>query len=123
MLTQTKMQVSPGSIRIAKYFPLLLGPLLFVLVTGSGIFQVDEKILKVFGVTVWMLTWWITEIIPVPATALLPLIVFPALGILDMNSAAMNYANPTIFLYMSGFILALAMEKHLLHLRIALHII
>jgi sodium-dependent dicarboxylate transporter 2/3/5 len=69
-----------------------------------------------------MAVWWMTEAIPIPATALLPLALFPTLGILDMPAAAAPYANEIIFLFMGGFIIAMAMERWGLHRRIALGI-
>jgi len=69
-----------------------------------------------------MAVWWMTEAIPIPATALLPLALFPTLGILDMPGASAPYANELIFLFMGGFIIALAMERWGLHRRIALGI-
>jgi solute carrier family 13 (sodium-dependent dicarboxylate transporter), member 2/3/5 len=75
------------------------------------------------AVALLMATWWITEIIPISATALLPLVLFPMLGIADIGPAAQPYANPMIFLFMGGFILAIAMQKWGLHRRVALNII
>lgn len=69
-----------------------------------------------------MAVWWMTEAIPIPATALLPLALFPLLGVLDMPTAAAPYANELIFLFMGGFLLAAAMEKWGLHKRVALGI-
>jgi sodium-dependent dicarboxylate transporter 2/3/5 len=69
-----------------------------------------------------MAIWWMTEAIPIPATALLPLGLFPLLGVLDMPTAAAPYANELIFLFMGGFLLAAAMEKCSLHKRVALGI-
>lgn len=70
-----------------------------------------------------MAVWWITEAIPIPATSLLPLVLFPALGVFKIDAAAAPYANPLIFLFMGGFMLALAMERWNLHRRIALAIV
>ncbi len=70
-----------------------------------------------------MATWWITEAIPIPVTSLLPLILFPLLGLGSIGDAATPYANPLIFLYMGGFMIALAMQRWGLHRRIALNII
>ena len=69
-----------------------------------------------------MAIWWMTEAIPIPATALLPLALFPLLGVLDMPTAAAPYANELIFLFMGGFLLAAAMERWGLHKRVALGI-
>lgn len=66
---------------------------------------------------------WVTEALPLPATALLPLVLFPLFGILPVREAAAPYASPPIFLFMGGFMVALAMEKWGLHRRIALHIV
>lgn len=74
------------------------------------------------AVAVLMAVWWMTEAIPIPATALLPLPLFPLLGVLEMSSAAAPYANPLIFLFMGGFLIAVAMERWGLHRRIALGI-
>ena len=70
-----------------------------------------------------MAIWWITEAVPVYATGLLPLALFPLLGILDMKAAAAPYANPLIFLFLGGFMIALAMQRWGLHRRIALSVL
>lgn len=72
------------------------------------------------AVVVLVAVWWMTEAIPLSATALVPLVAFPLLGILGMEQAAAPYAAPTVFLFMGGFMLALAMQKWNLHKRIAL---
>ncbi len=70
-----------------------------------------------------MICWWISEAAPVAVTALLPLVLFPALGVMNMTESAIPYANSSIFLFMGGFMIALALEKHKLHERIALNLI
>jgi len=77
----------------------------------------------VLALGAWMIIWWISEAVPIPVTALLPLVSFPALGVMNMKTAAAPYANPIIFLFLGGFIIALALEKHRLHERIALNLI
>jgi sodium-dependent dicarboxylate transporter 2/3/5 len=72
------------------------------------------------ALAVLMATWWITEAIPVYATGLLPLALLPLLGIADMRAAAVPYANPVIFLFLGGFLIALTIQRWNLHQRIAL---
>ena len=77
----------------------------------------------VAAVAVLMGIWWMTEAIALPATALLPMVLFPILGVDTFKSAVTPYASDTIFLFMGGFVLALAMQKWNLHIRIALGIV
>ena len=70
-----------------------------------------------------MAVWWLTEALPISATALVPLVAFPALGILAPAQAAAPYANPVVFLFLGGFLLALALQRWGLHRRIALGIV
>lgn len=75
------------------------------------------------AVTALMAIWWISEAIPIYATALVPIILFPFLGITDIGGATTPYANPIIYLFLGGFFLAIAMERWQLHRRIALSIV
>ena len=75
------------------------------------------------GVAAAMAILWVTEAIPIPATALLPLVLFPLLGVASAKDAAAPYANPVIYLFMGGFFLALSCQRWRLHQRMALHII
>jgi sodium-dependent dicarboxylate transporter 2/3/5 len=70
-----------------------------------------------------MASWWITEALPIAATALVPLVLFPVCGVADIGDAASPYANPLIFLFMGGFIIAQGMQAWGLHRRIALGIV
>jgi sodium-dependent dicarboxylate transporter 2/3/5 len=81
------------------------------------------QVTRMAAVAVLMATWWIADAIPLAATALLPLILFPLLGIMSGKATATTYVNNIIFLFVGGFIIALAMEKWDLHRRIALWII
>jgi len=73
------------------------------------------------GGMMWLMaTWWSTEAIPIPATALLPILLVPALGLGSIGQATAPYANPIIFLFLGGFTLGLAMQRWNLHRRIAL---
>lgn len=70
-----------------------------------------------------MLLWWFTEVIPLAATALLPLLTFGGFGILDSSDLANAYSHPLIFLFLAGFLLARGVEQHQLHRRFALAIL
>jgi len=74
------------------------------------------------GLGLMMAVFWSAEILPIPVTALLPLVVAPLLGLADLDKAAAQYAHPVIYLFMGGFALGLAMERWNLHKRIALNI-
>lgn len=78
---------------------------------------------RVAAVGLLMAFWWVTEVLPVAATALLPLVLFPLLGIAGLRTAAAPYADPVIFLFLGGLVLGLALQRWGLHLRIALRII
>jgi sodium-dependent dicarboxylate transporter 2/3/5 len=107
-----------------KRIGLFLGPLLFLLfyfIIPAGF--ISPNAFKVFALASWVICWWVTEAIPFPVTALLPLILFPLIGVMPISQSVLPYANPIIFLFMGGFFLALALEKHRLHERIALNLI
>jgi len=72
------------------------------------------------GLALFMATWWATEAIPIPATALLPLAIGPAIGVGEFQDLAYGYADDIIFLFLGGFLIGLAMQRWNLHRRIAL---
>jgi sodium-dependent dicarboxylate transporter 2/3/5 len=103
---------------------LILGPALFVIVLLFFNFDPENPILtRMAAVADLMAVWWITDAIPLFATALLPMLLYPLLGIMKSSDTAPIYFNSTIFLFIGGFMIALTMEKWNLHKRIALFII
>ena len=103
---------------------LILGPVLFFVVLLFFDFVPEKPIItSMAAVAILMAVWWITEAIPLFATALLPMLLYPLLGIMESNDTAPVYFNSTIFLFLGGFMIALTMEKWKLHRRIALFII
>ena len=109
--------------RNSKKFGLFLGPILFFLIQFLPITLVSDKGDAVIAVALWMVVWWITETVHIAVTALLPLILFPLLKVMEIVDVGANYGSPIIFLFFGGFVLALALEKVNLHKRIALTII
>ncbi len=103
-------------------FPMglaLFGALLF-LPTPEGL-SVEGK--RAAAVAILMAVWWISECLPIAVTALAPLALYPLLSILSAAETSKRYADPTIFLFMGGFMIALAMQKWSLHKRLALYVI
>ncbi|NND06729.1 MAG: SLC13/DASS family transporter [Saprospiraceae bacterium] len=103
---------------------LILGPLFFAVILfffhPQGLSKEANAIL---ASTAWIAIWWITEAIPIMVTALLPIVLFPLTGGLNLPSTTASFGHKFIFLYMGGFIIAIAIEKWGLHRRIALNII
>jgi len=105
-----------------KRIGFFLGPLSFIVLLAMGVGSEDHS-LRVVAVALWMLIWWITEPIPIYITAMLPMVFFPALDIMGVKETFEPYANPIIFLFLGGFIIALAMEERKLHERIAFSLV
>ncbi len=129
-MTASPESSSSESSRSLRWWGLFSGPVLALLVylvlpstyrdhagslvpfTGAG--------RATLAMMVWMAAWWLTEAIDIPATALLPLVCFPLLGIADMKTVAAPYAHPLIYLFLGGFLIARAMQYWGLGERIAL---
>jgi sodium-dependent dicarboxylate transporter 2/3/5 len=103
---------------------LFLGPLLFALLLLLPLpAGMSPEAMRVAAVAVLMAVWWTTEAIPIPATALLPIFLFPVLGVMKGSAVTLAYANHLIYLFMGGFLIAVTVEKWNLHRRIALYTI
>ena len=101
-----------------------LGPLLCLLILVlPGTESLPAEAQKMAAIAVLMAIWWICESVPIPVTSLLPIVLFPCLDIMHTKQATAYYASHTIFLFMGGFIIALAMQRWNLHRRVALQIV
>jgi len=103
---------------------LLLGPILAAgMITAGGPDNLSEAGWTTAAIGILMAVWWATEAVPIAVTALLPLVCFPLLGITNMQDTAAPYANKVIYLFLGGFVVALAMQRWDLHRRIALNVL
>lgn len=104
------------------YRGLLSGILFFLAVLLLPIPEgMSPEALRVAAVAVLMATWWVTEAAPMAVTALLPVVLFPLLGIMSTANTTVAYANHLVFLFMGGFLIGATMQKWNLHRRIAMH--
>ncbi len=103
---------------------LILGPILFIIMLLVPPPQgMDLPAWRIAASTVLMAIWWITEAIPIPATALLPILLYPVLGVFPISQVTAAYGNHIIYLFIGGFFMAVSMEHWGLHRRIALKLI
>jgi sodium-dependent dicarboxylate transporter 2/3/5 len=102
---------------------LALGPALFLLIQFSSIEGLNPAAQAVLATTAWVAVWWITEAMPMAATALLPVVLFPITGGLDLDTTTTTYFSPIVVLFLGGFVIAIAIERWNLHQRIAMNII
>lgn len=102
---------------------LLAAPLVLLLAFSPPLFGLSLAGTRVACLALLMGVLWVTEAVPIAATSLLPMVVLPLLGVSTIRQSAAPYADPIIYLFMGGFLLALAMERWKLHQRIALAII
>ena len=100
-----------------------LGIILSLLVYFFMPAELDHNLRATAGVAVLMAVWWMSEAIPIAVTALLPLALFPILNLAEIKDFSGKYTDPTIFLFMGGFLLALAMQRWNLHKRVALWVL
>lgn len=111
---------APGGRRA--WWKLALGPGLAVVVLlldpGSS-----PTVGRMAAVAVWMAAWWVTEAVPIPVTALLPLVLMPVAGILPVSEVAPQYGRSTVYLFLGGFLLALGLQASGVHRRMALFIV
>jgi sodium-dependent dicarboxylate transporter 2/3/5 len=108
---------------VGRLVALAAGPLILLVITWLAPAGLTPAGARVLGVAAWMTVWWLTGPVPLGATALLPLVLFPVLGVASPREAATPYANEFIFLFLAGFMLAAALERWNAHARVAYTIV
>lgn len=106
-----------------KKIGLYCGILLAVCCIIINPFELSYRANQVLSIAILMILWWVFEAVPMAVVALIPIILFPSFGIAPVEKVVKNYADPVVFLFMGGFMIALAIEKWNLHKRMALGII
>lgn len=107
-----------------RLFSFLLGPALAALMLAvSPPGGMPGMAWRTAALGLLMAVWWVTEAVPIAATALLPMALLPVLGVMNIGDAAAPYANPVIYLFFGGFVLAAAFERSGLHRRLALRLL
>jgi len=123
-LIVTDPEAQAGSYGVRQWSGWILGPAaLLITLFAAPPSGLSVEGWRTAGAAALMAVFWIAESIPIPATALLPLVLFPALGLGDIRDTASPYANPIIFLFLGGFVIALAMQRWNLHRRVAINLI
>jgi sodium-dependent dicarboxylate transporter 2/3/5 len=107
------------------HIPLIISGIVifFGIIFGVDLYPGKPEITYTFAIAILMAFWWVSEALPIGVTSFLPLILFPLLGVLNGRTVADAYINDVIFLFIGGFLMALAMEKWDLHKRIALKVL
>ncbi len=107
-----------------KLASLIIAPLISLsLILFGDLAPENPGVTYTLAIAILMAIWWITEAVPLAATALLPVVLFPLLGVVDGQTISSMYFNHLIFLFLGGFLMALAMERWDLHRRIAIKVL
>jgi len=117
-MTTTEIRSSP-----MRLVALLAGPasLIAMALLAPDTLPVEDQ--RLLGVLLWMAVWWLSEVVPLAITSLLPIALFPSLGIASTREAAAPYASELVFLFLAGFLFAAALERWNAHRRVALAVV
>lgn len=114
----------PGRGQLLRYLGFFAAPLIAAyLIFFTELDPGNPAVANTLAVAILMALWWMTEVVPLAVTSLVPIVLFPILGIMDGDKVAATYFNHVIFLFIGGFLVALAIQKWNLHKRIALNIL
>lgn len=116
--------LNPKNINFKNIIGFVIAPLLFLWITIFMDLEPGKpSVTFTLGIAMLMATWWVTEVVPLAITALLPVVLFPLFGVMNGKDVSSAYFNHVIFLFIGGFLVALAMQKWDLHKRIAIRIL
>ena len=122
-MTTTTSAFTRSAPNLSYWVSLFAGPIILLLtIITSPPEGMSQEAWYMVGVASLMAVWWVSEVVPIPVTALTPIVIVPVLGIASIREVTAPFANPTIYLFFGGFMLGMAMERWDLHKRIALNI-
>ena len=112
-----------NSLQLKKLLLITTGPLACLLVIMMPLSGMPSDAKCTLAVAAWIVVWWVTEAVPIAVASLMPIVLFPLFNVLSISEVCSSYGHRYVFLFLGGFLLALALEKWDLHKRIALGII
>ncbi|MBO9480991.1 DASS family sodium-coupled anion symporter [Salinisphaera sp. G21_0] len=122
-MTTTTSAFARSGPGLTYWVSLIAGPLVLLLTIFTAPPEgMAQNAWYMVGVASMMAIWWVSEVVPIPVTSLLPILLVPLLGVASIKAVTAPFAHPTIYLFFGGFMLGMAMERWNLHKRIALHI-
>ncbi len=123
-MEETSQSVMKLRVELWRKILFVIAPFIaFYIIFFTNLDSQNPAVSNTLAVAVWMALWWVSEIVPLAITSLLPIALFPLLGIMNGKAVSSTYFNHVIFLFIGGFLVALAIQKWNLHKRIAIKIL